>query len=55
MIPKVSLAYSVHCTDTLVALAEGGIQIENEGKPQRATFEEELFIPENALHDAKHR
>ena len=40
----------VHCTDKLVALAEGEIEIENEGKPQSPTFGEELFIPENALH-----
>ena len=40
----------VHCTDKLVALAEGEIEIDNEGNLQRPTFGEKLFISANALH-----
>ena len=43
----------VHSTDELVVLAEGEIEIEIEGKPQRPQIGEEVFIPTDAVHTVR--
>ena len=43
----------VHRTDELVALAEGEIEIEIEGKSQQSEIGDEVFIPANAIHTVR--
>ena len=43
----------VHKTDELVVLAEGEIEIEIEGKSDRPSIGEEVFIPANAVHTVR--
>ena len=43
----------VHRTDELVVLAEGEIEVEIEGKVQRAQIGEEVFIPADAVHTVR--
>ena len=40
----------VHKTDELVVLAEGQIEIEIEGEPQKPPIGKEVFIPAKAKH-----
>ena len=43
----------VHRADELVLLAEGEIELENEGKTQRPIIGQEVFIPANAIHTVR--
>jgi quercetin dioxygenase-like cupin family protein len=43
----------IHRTDELVVLAEGEIEIEIEGKPQKPQVGDEVFIPANARHTVR--
>ena len=43
----------VHCTDELVVLAGGDIEIEIEGKSQQPRIGEEIFIPANSIHTVR--